>query len=38
MFIKVILKFCYWCMLEVEGMEDVVGGGGLEFCIKCKFE
>lgn len=37
MFIKVILKFCYWCMLEVEGMEDV-GGGGLEFGIKCKFE
>lgn len=38
MFIKVILKFCYWCMLEVEGMEDVGGGGGVEFGIKCKFE
>lgn len=36
MFIKATLKLCYWCMLEVEGMEDA--GGGLEFGIKCKFE
>lgn len=38
MFIKATLKLCYWCMLEVEGMEDAGGGGGLEFGIKCKFE